>query len=54
MLGRRRVKKDVRDSVWYIELRTMYRDGKIDWIIESTHDSYKEALNILNWRKSNE
>lgn len=47
MIGRYRVKKDVRDNIWYLELRTMWRVGKLDWVIESKHNSHKEALEAL-------
>lgn len=47
MLGRYRVKKDAVDNIWYVELRTMWRVGKLDWVIESKHNSHKEALEAL-------
>jgi hypothetical protein len=48
MIGRRRIKKDAVDNIWYVELRTMWRVGKLDWIIESKHNSHKEALAALS------
>lgn len=47
MIGRYRVKKDAVDNIWYLELRTMWRVGKLDWVIESKHSSHKEALEAL-------
>lgn len=47
MTGRYRVKKDAKDNIWYVELRTMWRVGKLDWVIESTYTSHKEALEAL-------
>lgn len=47
MIGRYRVKKDAVDNVWYVELRTMWRVGKLGWVIESKHNSHKEALAAL-------
>ncbi len=47
MIGKRRIKKDAVDNIWYVELRTMWRVGKLDWVIESKHYSHKEALETL-------
>ena len=47
MIGRYRVKKDAKYCIWYLELRTMWRVGKLDWVIESIHASHKEALEAL-------
>jgi hypothetical protein len=47
MIGRYRVKKDTVDNIWYLELRTMWRVGKLDWVIESKHTSHKEALKAM-------
>jgi len=51
MLGRYRIKKDAVDNIWYLQLRTMWRVGKIDWVIESIHNSHKEALQALKLKE---
>lgn len=43
MIGRYRVKKDAVDSIWYVELRTMWRVGKLDWVIVETFKSKQDA-----------
>lgn len=47
MIGHKRIKKDAIDDIWYIEIRTMWRVGKLDWVIESKHTSHKDALVAL-------
>lgn len=53
MSERYRVKKDPLNSIWYVQLRTMWRVGKLDWVIESIHNSHKEALESLKLKENN-
>lgn len=52
MVGRYRIKKDAVDNTWYPELRTMWRVGKLDWVIESKHTSHKQALEALKVKEN--
>ena len=51
MNERYRVKKDAVNNIWYVQLRTMWRAGKLDWVIDSQHGSHKEALEALKLKE---